>query len=88
MLLIAVLATPNLAKPLCGDADLVKGSEAFITAVQLSFPSTFEAVIVIRVILLQHPVLLESEIFKVLRLKLADVGFDGALSLANHCFII
>lgn len=62
MLLVAVLATPDPAEPFCRNAGLVKGSEALIAAVELSFPSAFETVIVVCVIFFEHSVLLQREI--------------------------
>ncbi len=61
--MVAIFAAPDFAEPFGGDAGLVKGSEALVAAVELSFFAAFEAVVVIEIILIDHSFFLNDVFF-------------------------
>ena len=57
MLIVAVLAAPDLGEAARGDAGLVEGSKALIAAVEFPFFVALEAMVVIEFVLIGSSVL-------------------------------
>ena len=74
--LIAVLATPHFGESFCGNTGFVEGSEAFIAAVEFSLFSTFKAVVIVEIVLVQHFFFLNDYCFfrVVLAIEMLEFG--------------
>lgn len=63
VLVVAVLAVPDLGEPAGGDAVLVEGAEAAVAAVNFSLAVALEAVVIVELVLVHRLLLLHHAVF-------------------------